>query len=95
MPGTNYYRLKQVDIDGRESVSEVRTVEFDLKNLQVSVYPNPANNIIKVKGNALIIMEDCNADRPPTNNKIMANAAINTVQNKRCHVGEFSVLAVR
>ncbi|QNH63954.1 T9SS type A sorting domain-containing protein [Hymenobacter sediminicola] len=41
--GTLYYRLRQVDQDGKESVSEVRVVSFDGKATvaAISVYPSP------------------------------------------------------
>ncbi|PJJ48556.1 T9SS type A sorting domain-containing protein [Hymenobacter chitinivorans] len=38
-----YYRLRQVDTDGSESFSAVRTVQFTTaRKLAVSVYPNPS-----------------------------------------------------
>lgn len=50
LQGINHYRLKQVDIDGRSIISEIRTTKFDDSNLQVSVYPNPASDVIRLKG---------------------------------------------
>ncbi|RYD97342.1 MAG: T9SS type A sorting domain-containing protein [Sphingobacteriales bacterium] len=47
-PGNIYYRLKQLDYDGVSSLSEVRMV--NLKNTGLSVYPNPASNVINVIG---------------------------------------------
>ena len=46
-PGLVYYRLKTVDKDGRTSVSEIRSVKFG-KTALVTVYPNPARNILKI-----------------------------------------------
>lgn len=40
--GNNYYRLRQVDLDGTETLSEVRRVYLEAVN-GLSVYPNPAN----------------------------------------------------
>ncbi|MBL7752837.1 MAG: T9SS type A sorting domain-containing protein [Chitinophagaceae bacterium] len=48
--GTNYYRLKQVDFDGRVSYSE--TIELkpaETTNGVVSVFPNPSNGIFQVE----------------------------------------------
>ncbi|SHM15440.1 T9SS type A sorting domain-containing protein [Hymenobacter psychrotolerans] len=44
--GTRYYRLRQVDQDGKESVSEVRVVGFDGKGavVAISAYPSPATD---------------------------------------------------
>ncbi len=39
--GINYYRLKQVDYNGRETLSNVVSVNFD-GNYTFSIYPNPA-----------------------------------------------------
>lgn len=38
--GVNYYRLKQVDFDGKVTWSEIRSVVFDAKG-GVMIYPNP------------------------------------------------------
>ncbi len=42
----NYYRLKQVDIDGRFSYSAVRRVKFGKSVLTIT--PNPAINFVKI-----------------------------------------------
>ncbi len=43
--GINYYRLKQVDFDGKTTIHGVRFVNFKLQNLpSVSVSPNPSHN---------------------------------------------------
>jgi hypothetical protein len=39
--GTNYYRLKQVDVDGKSVYSETVTILNKTKN-KITVYPNPA-----------------------------------------------------
>ena len=41
--GIVYYRLKQVDIDGHFSYSEVIAINCNKSNTDVAVYPNPAN----------------------------------------------------
>lgn len=46
--GTNYYRLKQVDLDGKWKYSPVRQVRMNGHNL--TVYPNPARDKIIIKG---------------------------------------------
>ena len=46
--GINYYRLKQVDIDGHFSYSNVVAVKCTEKNDLVSVYPNPSNTKINI-----------------------------------------------
>ncbi len=44
---SNYYRLKQVDFDGKFDYSSIVMVEFDSKEKNIiSLYPNPANEKI-------------------------------------------------
>jgi hypothetical protein len=42
--GANYYRLKMIDIDGKYTYSEVRTLTFDANGLTIVVYPNPVKD---------------------------------------------------
>ena len=43
--GMNYYRLVQIDYNGKNSTSPVRSVRFNNENLALAmVYPNPAFN---------------------------------------------------
>ena len=49
--GINFYRILQMDIDGRSIYSEVRTIKFDSDNDSFTVLNNPAEN-----GNILIRM---------------------------------------
>ena len=47
MGKANYYRIKQVDIDGRYSYSPIRLVNFSSGNV-FTVTPNPATDNINV-----------------------------------------------
>lgn len=49
-PGTNFYRLKQQDVDGTTTLSEVRTVVFAGSGSQLSIAPNPTTDFITVRG---------------------------------------------
>jgi hypothetical protein len=40
--GVNYYQLKQVDYDGKSTLSNIQTVRVDANNM-ITLYPNPAN----------------------------------------------------
>lgn len=46
--GINYYRLKQVDIDGKFRYSQVRTALFE-KKTTIVVAPNPAKGLVNIK----------------------------------------------
>ncbi len=41
--GVNYYQLRQVDFDGKTTLSNIRTVMVNSNN-ELSLYPNPVNN---------------------------------------------------
>ncbi|MBL7706618.1 MAG: DUF11 domain-containing protein [Taibaiella sp.] len=49
LTGTNYYRLKQVDIDGREELSPVVKANF-IQESHITVYPNPARQSFYISG---------------------------------------------
>lgn len=49
-PGKNYYKLKQVDLDGKYSFSKVITIAY-LESTGISISPNPASNAIRVSLN--------------------------------------------
>ena len=50
--GTAYYRLRSVDTDGSEEVSEVRSVKFDTKKantlVDINIFPNPATDYVNI-----------------------------------------------
>ncbi len=48
LASTNYYRLKQMDIDGRFTYSNIVSVLFDVINSSVQVFPNPTSNELNI-----------------------------------------------
>ncbi|MFP5040654.1 T9SS type A sorting domain-containing protein [Parasediminibacterium sp. JCM 36343] len=46
--GINYYRLKQIDIDGKSTYSTTVAVDFSANALGFSFYPNPVKNRLTV-----------------------------------------------
>jgi hypothetical protein len=52
--GLTYYRLKQVDQDGKFEYSEIRAVNFSLNGLDkptsIMIYPNPATDKVVIDG---------------------------------------------
>ncbi len=46
--GVNYYRLRQVDLDGQFIFSEIATVVYSGDPGSILVYPNPANDLLNV-----------------------------------------------
>ena len=47
--GTSFYRLKQVDFDGKFKYSEIKMVNFENSN-SLSIFPNPATDVISIQG---------------------------------------------
>jgi len=47
--GLNYYRLLQTDFDGKTTDLGIRPVSFQLNEVQLSVYPNPTENLLNLK----------------------------------------------
>ena len=55
--GLNYYRLKQVDFDGRFSHSNIVNVNYESAQSKLKIFPNPVKNelnIIEGQGQATI-----------------------------------------
>ncbi|MDP4263226.1 MAG: T9SS type A sorting domain-containing protein [Bacteroidota bacterium] len=50
--GKQYYRIKQVDLDDRSSFSEVRTITLKNDQQNITVFPNPATDHIRIVGNS-------------------------------------------
>jgi len=46
--GVNYYRLKQIDIDGSFTYSKVASVNFD-RSEKITVFPNPASDRLFIR----------------------------------------------
>ncbi|CAN5541841.1 hypothetical protein BH11BAC3_BH11BAC3_10650 [soil metagenome] len=46
--GVIYYRIKQMDKDGRFTLTNIKNLRLDTKNIAVSVYPNPIKNFATV-----------------------------------------------
>jgi len=49
LPGTNYYRLKQVDKDGRDTYSKILLFKSD--KVKWAMYPNPTRNSVNISFN--------------------------------------------
>jgi Zn-dependent metalloprotease len=49
--GKNYYRLKMVDLDGKNSYSPVRMINFNSGGMVINIYPNPAKDILNIETN--------------------------------------------
>lgn len=50
--GKQYYRIRQVDADGKKNYSEIRIVTLQNSNKNISVWPNPATDQIRIAKDA-------------------------------------------
>lgn len=50
LSGTNYYQLKQIDLDGAFALSNITQVDLKTLTSQIEVYPNPATSQIQFGG---------------------------------------------
>ncbi len=52
--GINYYRLNQVDVDGKSNYSRTIYIKMDLKNnINVQIFPNPAHDRVTIRCDGL------------------------------------------
>ena len=49
LTGLNYYRIAQVDIDGKRTTTGVQALHFDCSTMGVKVYPNPATRSVTIE----------------------------------------------
>ncbi len=49
LPGSNYYRLKQIDLDGKISYSIVVSLSFGSSS-KITISPNPASTSVTITG---------------------------------------------
>lgn len=53
LQGISYYRIKQTDIKGTSTYSEIKFVDFSAKFAGIKIFPNPAINNFSVEGDNL------------------------------------------
>ena len=70
-PGTYYYRLKEVDLDGTEFLSQIRAVKLDEK-IAVNLYPNPVQDVLHISSDNTIFKMEIYSE---TGSKISTSAS--------------------
>ena len=53
--GNNFYRIKQVDKDGTITYSHTISVYYNPERVDVSVYPNPVTDVLKIRINSMSV----------------------------------------
>jgi hypothetical protein len=50
LKGHNFYRIRQVDLDGKSTLTAIQHVRFDCAVEVIEMYPNPSTGIVYIKG---------------------------------------------
>jgi len=69
----SYYRLKQTDFNGEFSYSNIKSINLNLTNNQIEIYPNPTDNYITIIG------KDNELERVDIYNVLGQNVTSNTL----------------
>ncbi|MBE7170000.1 MAG: T9SS type A sorting domain-containing protein [Williamsia sp.] len=90
LPGLNYYRLQQVDLDGKKTQSNTLLVKLGTQPAGPSLFPNPVKNYLSIQGG--VALASYTARVSTLDGKLVAEAKgtisqINGILNQR--VGSF------
>jgi hypothetical protein len=88
----NYYRLKQVDKDGKFSYSPIRVIAFNPDNV-LTVSPNPANGFIKITSSAAnvqVVIYDLTGKRVAA---MQLNSGVAQMSTSKLSKGLYTVVA--
>ncbi len=47
--GTNFYRAKMVDLDGRFTYSDIAAIKFDYTGNEIALFPNPVKDVLQLQ----------------------------------------------
>lgn len=85
--GTNFYRLKMIDLDGKITYSDVVAIKIKNDNYKVSVFPNPVQNEVRVqipaagRGDCVIQIQDISGKLIRQKSVQLNNALLSTSIN--------------
>lgn len=85
--GTNFYRLKMVDIDGRFTYSDIIAIKINNDNYKVSVFPNPLQDEIRLQipasghGSCLVQLQDISGKLVRQKTVQLTNSVLSTTIN--------------
>ncbi len=49
VPGNNYYRLKQIDLDGAFALHDIEFVFIEMEETEIQLYPNPTHGPVHIE----------------------------------------------
>ena len=79
--GISYYRLRQIDLDGRSALSEIRTVDFTGEEVvPLRLFPNPATQFIQLQLPSEFFGQQANISIADGTGRIVKQWMINSAQ---------------
>ncbi len=94
LDGLNYYRLKQIDLNGNFKYSDTISINFQKLNSEIRLFPNPTNDSVQILGtNKNLFFEIFNSTGTKiregyiTNNHISLSALPNAIYFINLHLG--------
>ena len=85
--GMNYYRLKQIDVDGKFVYSPARLVMFDGLNAStVKYYPNPTNGILYIELSSVNVNEATIINITSANSVVVNQYKISSISGNKLQV---------
>ncbi len=82
--GTNFYRLKMVDANGRTTYSNIIAIKFNSSSKEITIFPNPVQNDLQVQippaivGQAVLQIQDISGRILKEQTIRLSNAAFST-----------------
>jgi len=91
--GKNYYRICQVDLDGKESYSEIKSVNIDesAAGNMISLWPNPAKDVIKIKNDFNGAVARIYSQSGAVMSEIRLQAGVNSINISNLSFGAYIV----
>ncbi|MBL7743114.1 MAG: T9SS type A sorting domain-containing protein [Chitinophagaceae bacterium] len=85
--GNNYYRIKQVDKDGTIAYSNIIIVSYSPDVFTVSLYPNPATEVLHVKLNTKVPAKYIVSLTDMTGRKVYEEQVVTNASGGEIHIG--------
>jgi trimeric autotransporter adhesin len=92
--GNNYYRIKQVDLNGTITYSQVINTSSDCSRVKIAAYPNPMVNQLNVSGlqpGSVLQLIDANGKTVLSARAVQSNLILNTTQLPK---GNYYLIAI-
>ena len=90
--GLNFYKINLIDLDGKQTLSEIKVVDFNLTNNYFLVYPNPSSDFISVESSDVSKIELIGIDGKKVEIEINENGNIHQFSVKHLAASTYFLL---